>query len=41
MEKETLEMVLKELSAKVLEDMEIDGPLAIEQCNLLTKGEST
>ena len=41
MEKETLELVLKELAATVMEENEMPGSLEIEQCNLLTKEENT
>ena len=41
LEKETLELVFKELAKPVLDDLEIAGPLEIEQCNLLTKEQNT
>ena len=41
MEQETLELVFKELAKPVLEEKEIEGPLVIEQCNLLTKEQNT
>ena len=41
MGKETLELVFKELALSVLADKGIEGPLEIEQCNLLTKEENT
>ena len=33
--------MLKELASKVMDEKAIEGPLMIEQCNLLTKGENT
>ena len=36
MEKEALELVLKELAVSVMAEKQIDGPLVIEQCNLLS-----
>ena len=41
MEKETLELVLKELAVNVIEEKGLTGPLEIEQCNLLTKEQNT
>ena len=41
MEKETLELVLKELAVTVMEEKGLEGSLEIEQCNLLTKEENT
>ena len=41
MEKETLELVFKELAVPILEERGIEGPLVIEQCNLLTKEQNT
>ena len=41
MEKETLELVFKELAVTVMEDKGIQGALEIEQCNLMTKEQNT
>ena len=41
MEKETLELVFKELAVPILEEKGLSGPLVIEQCNLLTKEQNT
>jgi hypothetical protein len=41
MEKETLEMVFKELAVTVMQEKDLEGALEIEQCNLLTKEENT
>jgi hypothetical protein len=41
MEKETLELVFKELAVTVMQEKCLEGPLEIEQCNLLTKEENT
>ena len=41
MEKETLELVFKELAEPILVEKGIEGPLVIEQCNLLTKEQNT
>ena len=41
LDRDSLEVVLKELALPVLEDMGVAGPLEIEQCNLLTKEENT
>ena len=40
-EKETLELVLKELAAPILVEKGLDEPLIIEECNLLTKEQNT
>ena len=37
MDEDTLKLVFKELAAPVLEDKGIQGPLEIEECNLLTR----
>ena len=41
MEKDTLELVLKELAKPILEEKGSNEPLQIEQCNLLTKEDNT
>ena len=41
MEKETLELVFKELAVSIMEEKGVVGPLEIEQCNLLTKEQNT
>ena len=40
MEKDTMELVFKELAVPVMEEKGLQGPLVIEQCNLLTKEEN-
>ena len=41
MEKDTMELVFKELAKPILEEKGIEGPMIIEQCNLLTKEQNT
>ena len=41
MEQDTLQLVFKELAVAVMTEKGIEGPLEIEQCNLLTKEQNT
>ena len=41
MEKDTLELVFKELAGPIIEEKGLEGALVIEHCNLLTKEENT
>ena len=41
MEKQTMEMVLKELAGDIMKEQGIDGSLVIEDCNLSTKEQNT
>ena len=41
MEKETMELVFKELAAPIMLEKGLEGPLLIEQCNLMTKEQNT
>ena len=41
MEKETLELVFKELAVQIMEEKGLEGTLEIEDCNLLTKEQNT
>ena len=41
MEKETLELVLKELAVTVMRDLGLDGPLEVQECNSMTKEQNT
>ena len=41
MEKETLELVFKELAVEIMGEKGLDGTLEIEECNLMTKEQNT
>ena len=41
MDKEAIELVLKELAVTIMVEKGLEGPLEIEQCNLLTKEQNS